>query len=391
MMNTISLSFKMQKGSLQLESSTVNAALDETTSKVAGRNLKFIIDKLNNPMPNEGESILAKAIEQKESFEVTLFLPNHTSPSVQLNPKFMQALSGSKQPLRVEKKIDDDFVMIPENPRENSTHIMGLHNTSGTDCFMNAMIQVIVHDDLIKAAILKSHKSNTNQALMTHYVLENYPTATLPLRNFMPKGQQTGQQDTTEFLDSLMQPYNHEDSPDLFPVLVTTYHWEKRSWGGWGSVTDTKTTSDREPLIYIPLEITKGSGQELINQHFALKKHEGEKYKDHATGIEFSPGQVQLQIEGAPKRIIFMLKRFTSSSKINTTVDMPESIVINNHFYALRKIVQHHGKSRLGGHYTALIKKGEHWIRADDSRISVEKDPTSARQNGYIYFYELLD
>ena len=391
-MNTISLSFKMQKGSLQLESSSVNTALDEKTSKVAGRNLKFIIDKHQNPLPNEGESILAEATDENGSFEVALFLPNNSTISVQLNHKFMQALSGSKQPLAAAKSIDDDFVMIPEKPQENSTRVLGLNNTTGTDCFMNAMIQAIVHDDLIKNAILKSHKTRNNyQTAMTCHVLEKYPTATLPLRNFMPKDRQNGQQDTAEFLDSLMQPYNHNDSPELFPVLVTTYHWVKRSWGGWGTVTNQKTTSDREPMIYIPLEITQESGQRLINQYFTLKKHEGEKYKDAVTGIEYSPGQVQLQIEGAPKRIIFMLKRFTATQKNNSLIDMPESIEINDHFYALKKIVQHHGETRQFGHYTALIQKEDQWIRADDTSVYEEKDPTSARQNGYIYFYELLD
>lgn len=258
---------------------------------------------------------------------------------------------------------------------------------------MNAMIQVIVHDNLIRDAVLKTHATGPITSTVLTRVIKNYEQgeSTYPLRNFMPMGRQIGQQDTAEFLDCLMQRYNHNDFPNLFPILVTTYHWEKRSWGGWGAVTDTKKTSDREPLIYIPLEITKASGQALIDQHFAHKKHEGDNYKDAATKVEYSPGQVQLQIEGAPQRIIFMLKRFTATSKINTPVDMPEVLDINQHVYALKKIVQHHGVTRIDGHFTALIQKDERWIRADDARIYVEKDPTSARQNGYIYFYELLD
>ena len=61
----------------------------------------------------------------------------------------------------------------------------------------------------------------------------------------------------------------------------------------------------------------------------------------------------------------------------------------NGSCYALRGVCNHYGTMD-GGHYTAMINNGSHWLKCDDHEVyemSSSKVKTSA---AYVLFYELV-
>lgn len=385
----ITLTFSVKNGAPLLSSSSVNRSPEEKTSRVAGANLKKVIDGLKESL-KEGSPIHVEAqmTPDKENYTTTVFTQNGAY-TVLLTKKFVQFLSGA-QPAPTDQLAQPWVVMnaVATAPSHGS-RVCGLFN-QGTDCFMNAIFQVIMHDNRLKAAVLNSY-GNTQMGDLVRHAVDSYErgtTSTYTLRQLLPPMQQDGQQDAAEFFDSIMKPFDHKKDPTLLPIVTTSYHWEIKGW--LGSVAESKTTSQKQPMLYIPLEIEGNSGQKMIDKYFTPQAHDGDKYKDKETGKVYSPGCVQLQIEGKPERLIFQLKRFTENYKITRPVDMPEILTVNGTLYALGKIVRHHGESQEGGHYTSVIQIEDKWMKADDRTITSVKDPKEYRQNGYLYFYELV-
>lgn len=266
----------------------------------------------------------------------------------------------------------------------------------GSDCFMNATLQVIVHDPLLRDALHRRYQADpTPEAVAFCRVLQFYSegktVSSFNLRQFMPDPVRFGQQDAYEFLQQLLNDLTAKDYPELFPSQTTTYFWQQRDASDQIIQEKQTTVQAREfnSIIQIPSQAGMVSGQGLIDQHFAKKPHEGEMWMDGADA--YSPGDQQVQFDQVPKRLVFVLKRFNRDDKISTPVDMPEELVVNRTKYSLKKIIVHHGATMRFGHYTALLQRGGKWIYASDMQIRESADSTSDRQNGYIYFYELKE
>jgi len=271
----------------------------------------------------------------------------------------------------------------------------GITNT-GTDCFMNAVFQVIMHDDMLREALVDTYQNDPSlkaQALIgaiNQYALGE-TISTQGLRQFMPKGFQNGQQDASEFLACLLNSVSVEQHDELYAKLTTTNQWEKKGW--FGMVSETKTTSMTTSEFLIPIQIPKTNkminGTDLIQNHFAKNPHRGEDYKDAESGKIYSPGHVQLTIENNPERLVFSLNRFDDSGKIHSSVKMPEIVEVCGSRYALKKVIMHHGKTMGSGHYTALIRnEAGQWLHANDTSVLEVNRAAQDLQDGYIYFYE---
>lgn len=406
--STISVSFSVDKGSLQLLSSSENTSIDTKVSTSAGKCMKKVVDRLTPKVQLTGVKTIQGTLRaQKKCYEMEINILGHEPIFVTLNEKFVHSLSGIPkkfpEPLPITQALKPIIPLtIPVQPLTpiwpdtitTPITIAPIQNT-GTDCFMNAVIQVVMHDSLLRNAVWSVfHKKNTPEAQSLLNVMRDYPlneVSTKNLRDLMPQGSQQGQQDASEFLQQLVNQLDPKDYPDLFCALKTTYKWENK---GWFSTT-TKTTSETVKEFFIPITITQQpnpvSGQGLIESFFQQKKHEGENFKDESTGNVYTPGTVQMKIVGTPKRLSFMLKRFELNKKINTPVDMPEVLTINDTLYFLKKSILHRGESRDNGHYTCLIAEEGHWTHANDAQITDEKNTKQTLQNGYLYFYEKVE
>ncbi len=411
--NKILLSFVVDNGCFRLFNSSENDSLDEKTSALAGINLKQIVDHLTGPKKpiNDPKAlqdgVFTVQLTRNELGYLLQFedIPCLASCPIKLNEKYVQTLSGfsTKAPaaatkLPDPKKLDleDDWVLVASSDSSNITLPPGINNP-GNDCFMNAVFQIIMHDDLLRAAIVETYQNDPSpkaQALIeaiNRYALRE-TISTNALRQFMPKGFQNGQQDASEFLSLLLNSVSVEKHGALYAKLTTTNEWEKKGW--FGMVSDTKKTSVTANEFLIPIQIPKTNhllnGTNLIQSHFAKKRHQGENYKDELSGKIYSPGHVQLTLENTPRRLVFSLNRFDDSGKINSPVEMPEIVEMQGNRYALSKIIMHHGETMGNGHYTALLRyEAGRWIHADDKTVRAVNRTTQDQKDGYIYFYEL--
>lgn len=114
------------------------------------------------------------------------------------------------------------------------------------------------------------------------------------------------------------------------------------------------------------------------------------------------PAEQRHRLGGASEILTIVLKRFEYGNplKIATPVDIPmeldlatipDSTALGN--YRLVGMVDHHGPSMHGGHYTALVRIGSQWFRGDDSSFSpVSLSPTTLRSSeAYVLIYERID
>ncbi len=384
-MSSISLSFIIDNGHFHLLSSSENDSLDGKVSEVAGEKLKQIIDYLSRPEgPIKNSQVLQNGVcveltpEKDNYFLIFKDIQCLANRHIILNPEFVKKLSGTP-----EKNELDDWVLIPTIPP-------GIQNPTKTDCFMNAVFQVVMSDDLLKKALIDTYKNDRSlkaQALMAaingYAARQTISTATL--RQFMPQGVQKGQQDASEFLDALLQPVRPQNHSALYTPLTTTYKYLQ--------VDMPYERSETNPAFLIPIKLDNTN--ETIDGTALIKKHFEEK--PFAEKAEGNPDFEQLSVEGTPNRLVFSLNRFFyepsgERGKINSKVQMPEIVVINGASYALKKVILHHGKSMSSGHYTTLMQNETgQWLHADDKNVLTVNKTSQDLEAGYIYFYELIE
>lgn len=285
---------------------------------------------------------------------------------------------------------------VVEPFKVGDTKVIPLINR-GADCFMNATLQVILHDDLLKAALYQRFKEAVDSTpamvafcRVVEFFNEGKTVSTYDLRKFMPDSNQYGQQDAYEFLQQILNYLTPGDHPGLFFPVTTINFWEQK--GENGEVISTKetrvTAKEFNSIVQIPDSYKRISGQELIAKHFSKQEIKGDEWVCEENQITYHPAHQQLSFEQPPPRLVFVLKRFGWDRKISTHVDMPEKLVVQGKNYSLKKIIMHHGYSMMSGHYTARLHLDGKWVEANDRTIRDSTDIDYVRQNGYIYFYE---
>ena len=398
----------------QLLSSSSISELDQKIQQRAGNNLSLLVFSLTGqgkPIKDPtvflgietiSGTLTPKTTQKGEIYELIINIPNHEPIIVDVNQNMGKCLFGestkststSSSQKHVETKSPSSSKKIL-SLSSSKVEPLPIENISFTDCFMNSIFQVIMHDTLLKTALIETYqKQETPKAKAFCQAVKDYSegktVSTNDLRTFMPVKVQTGQQDAAEFLQSLLNDVSYSNYPGLFASLKLTYNWEIKGFFGLGSVIESRTTEATHQQYMIPLEITSTDGAKLIDSYFTKKAHFGDRYTDELSKKVYSPGQVQTHVVGTPDRLVFQLKRFNLNNKISSTVEMPEKIQVNGSSYTLKKIVMHHGTSKNSGHYTSLLEDGVgHWTKTDDKKITKLNDSSEYRKNGYLYFYEL--
>lgn len=409
--SSISLSFTVDKGCFRLATSSVNPDLDEKISAKAGINFKQIADNFKATHDLSKHDCISVTLTPKDNDYILAFkdIPDLAQNTIKLSAAFVKAISGTRPnpapasppptaitpPPKPSKDLDD-WVMLPSSKSMKTIGI--LNNTTRVDCFMNAVMQVIMHNPLLKKTLTETYgNDNSPKAQSLMAAIKDYDdgkmVTTTALREFMPQSVQKGQQDANEFLNIILNGVDNQKHPDLFAKVKTAYTWERKEGFIFSKVVESINTSAQSPELVIPLHLpsqvtTVINGEALIKGHFSQKKHAGDNYIDRVTGKSFSPGLVQVSLENQPPQLVFSLNRFTRYSKVTSAIQMPDNLTINSAKYTLKQIVMHHGQTMGGGHYTALLKDEQGgWTHADDTRIT----PNAKRSDltdGYLYFYE---
>lgn len=113
----------------------------------------------------------------------------------------------------------------------------------------------------------------------------------------------------------------------------------------------------------------------------------------------------EYKFERMPGVLVVHLKRFAFSAaggdKIAKHIEFPERLVIptkllgphaggsekERRSYDLFGVVEHHGHTLQSGHYTASIKRDQHWYHVDDTTINPTTIQTVLRRQAYLLFY----
>jgi len=229
--------------------------------------------------------------------------------------------------------------------------------------------------------------------LLSKYVLlGDYPEAFFPLayeRKWAPCREQN-----RDKLASFMEKHIRRVSPnDILTEMPASGKIPERT--------------DACCVLKIKEVLTEGAdGRELIWQTFNKERAPDEAnstvYLDAVsrTARMYYPVKEKIIIpEKLPERIILELVRTYSvinegvqrQEKIDCAVHMPEQMEIGGQQYRLKSVVVHTGNAE-GGHYHAVLKKGEQWWYASDERVfkGSDHDRTFALTKGNLYFYEKI-
>jgi ubiquitin carboxyl-terminal hydrolase 12/46 len=321
-------------------------------------------------------------------------------------------------PSKIEKDFKDLGEEIPEK-------LIGIEN-KGATCYLNSVIQSLFYTKEFQDKILESlPKSNTllksMQDLFNSLKTYKKQTGTITINPFIKQ---------VRGLNELFNNDYHHDAHEFLIWALSTLDEElKKEKNSWieeifagKSITETiclccESSSRREELFMdLGLEIMQNSS--LVSSLNSFSKSErlrgADKFFCETCNCKQEADRKTL-IKQLPKVLICHLKRFKYSEherrymKLSYRVAFPSQLRIDNttsecenKLYELYAVVVHLGPGFQVGHYMAIIKIKDHWIRFDDDFIERTDENLiqylfgSSKDNGsfpcgYILFYRLVN
>jgi len=320
--------------------------------------------------------------------------------------------------------------------------MIGLQNMT-SNCFINVIIQVLLHMDKLNSALYSSTGSideTTCEAgvlkewKLLHDRMLDEPKSFYP-REFIAsvfkcageKGITTftenSQNDATEFLMFVMETLHEAISGPSVMVgtrptdsidgqvwdLVKTQYSKKYSeilnifYGI--TINEIRSTEPHHRLrsskpehflvtnLFIPM-IEKPSLYDCLDETFNDEIMEGDNEWFNDVTNKKEPVVTSYKIYSFPEILIFTLNRYSVRDK-HTLVDIPTSVNMNSYSYKTNKkiftlfaICNHYGNDNNSGHYDIFIKKGNRWVCFDDDSVYSVKSSSVISNNTYCLFYQ---
>ena len=209
--------------------------------------------------------------------------------------------------------------------------------------------------------------------------------------NYVSGTQADGEECLTYFLDNFIMATNKEgiDIAPLFDCkLASKLKCPECNYESEMNVP--------EKLITIPIKnfnnyndaMNSFLSDEVLDDN---NKWECETCKKKVSAIK------KLIIRSTPKYLFLALKRFEyeyikernqiKTTKINSDIFMPDTILINNVNYKMKGSIFHMGGLN-GGHYVYYHKINNQWKLFNDSTVSDHSNDPDIINKGYVYLYE---
>ena len=219
------------------------------------------------------------------------------------------------------------------------------------------------------------------------------------------------QQDTIEFLTTMLQEVEREISPNNWEAKVVLQEFfgientEKKflnKTNGACSLCSLSPRDEEEQFQVITLDVPDTSGvitlSQLIENYFTESSDDAKmkcnccthKINCPGTGAckpkSFSSKKVCVK---SPDLLLLNLNRFKNCSdkKIKTTVWPNDKIQLQGDQFELSSIGHRIGDYPSSGHYQVTVKNGNEWIEYNDSNISKSSESNAKSMDCHVFFY----
>lgn len=306
----------------------------------------------------------------------------------------------------------------------------GLRNI-GNSCYLNSVIQCVLHCDPLKEYLLRGrHKSELNSRSKTRGQVAD---ATAELLKTLLAGQTgspsdvkravtsasglfrgTAQEDAQEFLRWYLEAL-HEDVSRVIskPRITREAKSASEAWSQYTSREDSTIVDLCVGQLKSSLTCSScGYVSEVWDPFWDLSVPIPSRARDIKDCLnEFQREEVldgsekpkcercktrrrmtkKFSIEKCPKVLVIHLKRFGDSvgysrSKISTNISFPLRLTEFGGSYSLRGVCNHSGGVG-GGHYIAYGKTDDGWFEYNDSRVSSLPESSVQSRDAYLLFY----
>ncbi|WP_437607051.1 hypothetical protein WMF20_40100 [Sorangium sp. So ce834] len=162
------------------------------------------------------------------------------------------------------------------------------------------------------------------------------------------------------------------------------------------SLDDNLVWDSTQPdVVLSPLVNGSRTLQQALDAHFGASTMDDVAAVRQGRAVTGSPSR-QLLVDSTnntPRAITIALQRGDGENE--SEIDVPEWLRVNDRWYRLNVVVNHHGPTRDAGHYTATTRNAAtgQWQVRDDRRVS-DADPRAAaqrRNRGYLFTFERVD
>jgi len=267
-------------------------------------------------------------------------------------------------------------------------------NNIGNTCYLNAGLQMIIHNEDLCNLIINNEKinndfENISSFIKLYYNNENGSITPYFIKNLISKNNKQfigfNQNDSFEFilyfLDYIFETLKNTSNIyeittkisikcKLLSCLNISTHDEKNNFLLLNINNDTNNLDDCYRYYK--------SKEKMWNDNLYFC----DKCKDKRIASK------KTEISNWPKHLIVVLKRFNyegRSQKINKEIEIP---IEWRHNYELQGIVYHSG-STFGGHYIYIHKHNNKWLMFNDNDIKeINKHELNNYKNyGYIFYY----
>jgi ubiquitin C-terminal hydrolase len=300
-----------------------------------------------------------------------------TSSSERLSPRKPKDLKKTSQ-----------SIGLPEGAQEAGAR--GLVNLGAT-CYMNSLLQVLMHMDSMRALI---SGVDTDKTLLREMRIL-FDTEWQAGQPIIPKAifdQLAGingelfsnkQQDVHEAFVALGAALDF----DIFSFDTVT----ALSCDGGSKFTDIRTESQTALLLPLPAQEPPANLADLVKDYFVTE------IIDVAERCNDNYGLAQTRLVSGPQVLVLSLHRNVyNQPKIHTPVSFQERIdgsmfpgLEKSTRYRLIGVVYHDGATVKYGHYTASVKKGTQWLHANDQSVTPLEQLDTTSTEVTTLFYEL--
>ncbi|KTW27954.1 uncharacterized protein T551_02921 [Pneumocystis jirovecii RU7] len=315
--------------------------------------------------------------------------------------------------------------------------LRGIQNMGAT-CFMNVVIQCLVHNPIFRNYFLSDGhviknclQDNCSCCAMDTVIAEFFskkdfsipfgPSSFLEIMWKLSKELKGYvEQDAHEFFVCLMSQIHNHSGSKIDTTCTCIAH---KTFSGilQSDVTCSScgnVTSTMDPIMDVSLELkiksivdveSSSSGhlvkslQECLQRFTSPENLSNNEYKCSKCLSVSEKAMKQLKFKRIPLVICFQLKRFEHSStptKIDTHVnfsfqlDMFPYIARSNYMdcykddciYDLLSVICHQGQINTG-HYTSFARSNDNWFQFDDTTIFITNEKTVLSSNAYLLFY----